>query len=102
MTSREKILDDIARIAGGAASILSDAGKQANQNVRSRVDEIALKLDLVPREDFDRLELMLQTAREEIDMLKARVDALEGAKKTPTKKTSAKKTKTTKSKAAKK
>ncbi len=102
MVSREKILDDIARIAGGAASILSDAGKQANQNVRSRVDDFALKLDLVPREDFDRLELMLQTAREEINELKARVEALEGTKKKPAKKTSAKKTKTTKSKTTKK
>lgn len=78
MVSREKILDDLARIAGDAATFLGEAGKQANENFRSRLDSLALKLDLVPREDFERLELVVETQRAEIEELKRRLSAVEG------------------------
>ncbi len=79
MVSREKILDDLARIAGDAASFLGEAGKQANENFRNRLDSLALKLDLVPREDFERLELVVETQRAEVEELKRRLDTLEGS-----------------------
>ena len=78
MVSREKIIDDLARLAGGAATLLGEAGKQANENFRNRLDSLALKLDLVPREDFERLELVVETQRDEIESLKKRLSALEG------------------------
>ena len=77
MGNREKILDDIARIAGGAVGIVSDTGKQAGEALRTRVDDLAMRLDLVPREDFEKLEAMLSKAREEQDDLKKRVEILE-------------------------
>lgn len=83
MVSRDKILDDLARFAGGAATILGEAGKQANENIRNRIDSLAQGLDLVPRADVDRLEAMLESAIAEIEKLKARVAALEGGKKAP-------------------
>ncbi|MCB1839538.1 MAG: accessory factor UbiK family protein [Alphaproteobacteria bacterium] len=78
MVSRERILDDLARLAGGAATLLGEAGKQANENFRGRLDSLALKLDLVPREDFERLELVVETLREELEGLKRHVLELEG------------------------
>lgn len=80
MVSRDKLLDDLARLAGGAATLLGEAGKQANENFRSRIDSFAQGIDLVPRADFERLEVMLESALAEIKTLKARIDALEGVK----------------------
>lgn len=78
MVSRDKLLDDLARLAGGAATLLGEAGKQANENFRSRIDSFAQGIDLVPRADFERLEVMLESALAEIKILKTRIDTLEG------------------------
>jgi BMFP domain-containing protein YqiC len=77
MQAREKILDDVARVAGGAVSALSSLRRQVKDEVRTRLDELAQRLDLVPREDFDRLELMLFKAREEQTNLIKRIETLE-------------------------
>lgn len=53
--SKDKVFDDIARMAGGAVSIMSGLTRQAREEIRARVDDMASHLDLVPREDFDIL-----------------------------------------------
>jgi BMFP domain-containing protein YqiC len=74
----KKVLDDIARVAGGAVNIISGLQQQVRDDMRARVEEVAARLDLVPREDFDRLQ--------------ARVAALEAKLRgAPAKKTAAKK-----------
>ncbi len=80
MKPKEKVLDDIARMAGGAVTIMSGLTKQARDEIRARADELATRLDLVPREDFDRLEAMLAEARKEQISLRKRIEALEGKK----------------------
>ena len=50
MVSREKILDDLARVAGGAATLLGEAGKQANESFRNRIDQFAQIIGVVARE----------------------------------------------------
>jgi BMFP domain-containing protein YqiC len=77
MQARERILDDVARVAGGAVSAFSGLRKQVRDEVRARLDELAQRLDLVPREDFERVELMMFKAREEQNRLNERVAALE-------------------------
>jgi BMFP domain-containing protein YqiC len=77
MRSKEKVLDDIARVAGGTISVVTGLSQQVKQEIRARVDELALKWDLVPREEFERLEAMLKEAREEQVRQNARIDALE-------------------------
>lgn len=69
--SKDRILDDIARMAGGAASVVNGAHQNIRADMKAHIDEVALRLDLVPREDFDRLQ--------------ERVDALEKQIKTLTK-----------------
>ena len=51
-----KFFDDMARMAGGAVNMLSGLQQQIRDDVKSRIDEMAAKLDLVPREDLERLE----------------------------------------------
>ena len=77
MQSKDKILDDVARVAGGAISTFSGLSRQIKDEVRVRIDELAQRLDLVPRDEFERVELMLFKAREEQNRLNERLAALE-------------------------
>lgn len=77
MPDREKILDDIARFAGGAAGLAGDFKSQISDLVRTQIDAKAQDLDLVPREDFERLELMLIESRTKQQELEERIAALE-------------------------
>lgn len=58
-----KIFDDLARMAGGAVNLLSGMQQQIREEIRVRIEDMATRMDLVPRED--------------IDLLQARIDALE-------------------------
>lgn len=78
--SRERILDDIAKVAGGGVSILSGVRSQIRNDVRTRIDDIAHRMDLVPREDFDRLEAVLQETRARCEELEQRLEKLEKKK----------------------
>ncbi len=77
----EKILDDIAKVAGGGVSILSGVRNQIRGDIQSRIDDLAQRMDLVPREDFERLEAVLIETRRQCEDLKARIESLEKAKK---------------------
>jgi BMFP domain-containing protein YqiC len=77
MFAKEKLLDDIAKVAGGTVSAVTGLHRQIKDEVRARVDETAQRLDLVPREEFEKLEAMLVKAREEQDSLIKRVTELE-------------------------
>ena len=66
----EKILDDLAQLAGGAVSLAGGMAKQIKAEIRARVDEALLKMDCVPRAEFERLEAMVQKLRQEQEELK--------------------------------
>ncbi len=73
MKPKEKVFDDIARMAGGAVSIFSGLTRQIKDEIRARVDEMAARVDLVPREDLDRVETVLMETRRRLDALEKRV-----------------------------
>ncbi len=75
-----RFLDDIARVAGGAVNIVSGLQNQLREDVRSRMDSLADRADLVPREDLERAEAMLQKLRQRVDALEVRLDKIEGKK----------------------
>lgn len=75
--SKEHLFDDLAKMAGGAASALGGFGTQIKDEIKTRVDEMAERLDLVPREDFERVEAMLKESRRQQDELIKRIEALE-------------------------
>lgn len=77
MKAESKLLDDIARVAGGAVSILSSLSSQMRADLRDRVDVMSERMDLVPREEVERMKAMLQKARLEQEELKKRVASLE-------------------------
>lgn len=96
--SKEKVLDDIARVAGGTVSVISGLSKNIREEIKTRIDEMGDRLDFVPREDFERLETLVKEQAKRIDALekergpKAKTTAKKpAAKKATPKKTPAKK-----------
>ena len=78
-----KFLDDLARVAGGAVNIFSGLQEQIRNDVRTRFEEMATRLDLVPRDDLDQAKGMIDKLRKRIDDLEARLNTLEGKKQAP-------------------
>lgn len=74
MIAREKILDDLAQLAGGAVGVASGLSRQIKQEIRTRIDEVILRMDFVPRSEFERLEALCQKLRTEQEDLKKRIE----------------------------
>ena len=55
--NKDKVLDDIARVAGGAVNVASGLGNNIREDLKTRMDEMGDRLNWVPREDFEALEL---------------------------------------------
>lgn len=76
MRSRIKdlgFLDDLAKVAGGAARAAGGARGQ----IKSVVSAFLSELDLVTRDEFERVEALAQKARERQVELEKRLAALE-------------------------
>ncbi|NNF73069.1 MAG: accessory factor UbiK family protein [Rhodobacteraceae bacterium] len=81
MQSRNKILDDVSQLMTNAMGVAQGAREEAETAMKGWVDRWLAERDFVTREEFDAVRAMAQKAREENEALKARLDALEGAKK---------------------
>lgn len=68
-----KFMDDLAKVAGGAASSLG----AVRTHVKTLVNSFMTEMDLVTREEFDRVEALAQKARERQVDLEKRIKALE-------------------------
>jgi BMFP domain-containing protein YqiC len=77
MESRNRLFDDMAKVAGGAAGTLSGLKSEVESRVRQIVDDLVGKLDLVTREDMDAALALAAKAREEQEALGKRVSELE-------------------------
>ena len=90
MQTQNRIFDDLAKIINGAAGTIAGVGREAEASARERAKEWIGGLDFVCRDEFEAIKAMAAAARDEVDALKARLDALEGttakpvaAKRTP-------------------
>jgi len=77
-------LDDLARMAGGVVNVASTLRGQIQEDVKVRVEEVAARMDLVPRQDLDDANTRITALVEKVDALEKRVNTLD--KKTPAKK----------------
>lgn len=82
MSKQEKILDDLAQLAGGAAGLASGISRQIRQDVRARIDEVIVKMDFVPRSDFERLEALYKELKTDHEALKRDMEDLKKGKQT--------------------
>lgn len=77
MQSENRIFDDLSRVLNGAAGTLAGMGREFEASTRERAKEWIGGLDFVTREEFDAVKAMAAAAREEVALLKARLEALE-------------------------
>lgn len=77
------MLDKLAIVAGGCATVASGVARQVRNEARERALSLLTQADLVPREDFERLEMAFESALKRLKDLESRLESLENP---PTKK----------------
>ena len=76
MQSENRLFDDFVKFMNGAAGTLAGVGREAEAAFKERSKEWIGGLDFVSREEFDAVKAMAAAARDEVEELKARLDAL--------------------------
>jgi len=69
MSKSNKIFEDLSQLAGSAAGLMNDLQGQIREDVKTRVEELATKLDLIPREEFERLEDQVKDLQDRLKKL---------------------------------
>jgi BMFP domain-containing protein YqiC len=77
MQSQNRLFDDLARVASGAAGALSGVRGEIEARVREQLERILAGMDLVTREEFEAVKAMAAKARAEQEDLAKRLDDLE-------------------------
>ena len=77
MQTRNRVLDDIAKVAGGAASVLAGVKEEIEALARARAERLLAAIDLVTRDEFEAVRAMAAKARAEQEKLEKRIVALE-------------------------
>ena len=77
MQSENRLFDDVARMAGGALNLLTGLKTEVETMVRGQMEAWLANLNLVTREEFEVVRQMAVKAREEQEVLAARLAALE-------------------------
>ena len=82
MQSSNRIFDDLSKMMSNAMGVAQGAKTEAETAMKSLMDRWLADRNFVSRDEFDAARAMAQKAREENEVLKARIDALEGGAKT--------------------
>ena len=72
-----RFFDEIARLMNDAAGVASGVRREFDTLFRTQAERWLHDLDLVKREEFEAVKDMARLAREENEVLKARLSALE-------------------------
>jgi BMFP domain-containing protein YqiC len=78
VTTSNRILDDIARLATDAAGAAQGVRREVETVVKTQIERLLRDMDVVTREEFEAVREMALLAREENDKLSARLAVLEG------------------------
>jgi BMFP domain-containing protein YqiC len=74
-----RFFDELGKLITDAAGAADGVRKEIESVVRAQAERVLRDLDVVQREEFEAVKAMAQKAREENDVLKARIAALEAA-----------------------
>jgi len=77
MQSENPLIADFVKLMNSAAGTLAGATREARDSARERFRESFGGLDFVSREEFDTVKALAAKAREEVEVLKERLAALE-------------------------
>lgn len=79
MQSENRLFDDFAKFVNGAAGTLAGMGRETEAAMRARAKEWIGGLDFVSRDEFEAVKAMAAAARDEAELLGARLAKLEAA-----------------------
>ena len=82
MQTDSRILDDLGKLATGAAGVVQSMREEVETLMRQRLERAIADLDVVPRDEFEAVKAIAVKAQEENEALQARVAALEDQLKT--------------------
>jgi len=77
MQTRNRILDDMARVASGALGTATGLRGEVEALVRERLKRVLGDMELVDREEFEAVKAMAAKARTEQEKMAATIAALE-------------------------
>jgi len=78
-----RFFDEIARLMNDAAGVAQGVRREFDTVFRTQAERILRDLDVVKREEFEAVKEMARIAREENELLRARIEALEAARGAP-------------------
>jgi BMFP domain-containing protein YqiC len=78
MQSENRLFDDLAKLVNGVAGTAAGMSREFETNAREKAKQWIGGMDFVSRDEFDAVKALAAAAREEVELLKARLDALEG------------------------
>ena len=79
MQSENRLFDDFVKVLNGAAGTVAGMTREAESSFRERMREWVGGIDMVGRDEFEAVKAIAVAAREENQVLKARLDALEAS-----------------------
>lgn len=79
MQTENRLFDDFARLASGAANVLSGVKAEIETMVRQQFEHFVGSLKLVTREEFEVVQALAMKARDEQETLAARLAVLEAS-----------------------
>jgi len=85
MQTENRLFDDFVKFVNGAAGTVAGVGREAGESARDRAKSWIGGMDFVSRDEFDAVKAMAAAARDDADVLRARLDALEAKSATVTK-----------------
>jgi len=85
MQTRSRVLDDAAKLAGGAIGALDGVRREMESLIRQQVERILSKFDLVTRDEFEAVKEMAARARAEQENIAKKLESLEASQRTPSK-----------------
>lgn len=77
MQTSNRLLDDLAKMASGAASTLVGVKQELDALIKQRIERLVANLDLVSRDEFEAVRAMAANARAEQQRLDERLARLE-------------------------
>ena len=77
MQSENRLFDDFVKMVNGFAGSMAGMGREAESSAKEKMREWIGGMDFVGRDEFDAVKAMAAAAREENELLKSRIAALE-------------------------
>ncbi len=77
MQTTNRLLDDLARVAGGAAGVVAGVRDEIEARLRQHLERVLDGMELVSRDEFEAVRAMAAEARADNERLEKRLAALE-------------------------